>query len=317
MRMQRAFARFNFAVITLVMLFAFLTLKICYAQDEVMRIETDLVTIPATVLDREGRYITNLKKEDFRIFENGVEQETAFFESVDEPFTVFLLLDRSGSMTNHLVELANTASAFVSQLRHNDQIIAASFADDVDILVKVTKVSNLEKGIKIRKHFDDRYTRLYDAVEYTLEQMKNIRGRKAVIVFSDGAGSGIFASFKENIRDAEEGKALIYTVQFDTFSKIPPRYVSKKKFNEVIIEANTYMQQLAEVTGGRHFQVEDISNLEEKFAQVARELGCQYSLGYYPKTEGKRGERRQIKVKVRQPNLAVRARASYVIGSNK
>jgi VWFA-related protein len=77
------------------------------------------------------------------------------------------------------------------------------------------------------------------------------------------------------------------------------------------------MRNLAQKTGGRHYQVENISNLAETFAQVAKELGQQYSLGYYPKQSGKKGERRQIKVKVKIPNMAVRARDSYIVGTSK
>jgi hypothetical protein len=77
--------------------------------------------------------VTNLHKEDFQIFENGVEQETAFFESVDKPFTVFLLFDRSGSMSNKMGELARAGNVFVSQLRPDDQITVATFADNIDV----------------------------------------------------------------------------------------------------------------------------------------------------------------------------------------
>lgn len=308
----------KFRVVTLFLLVIFVgSSKNTYSQEEIININADLITVPVSVLDRNGRYLINLKKENFQVFENGVEQEIDFFESVSEPFTVFLLLDRSGSMSNRLEELADAASVFVNQLRLNDQVIAASFADDVDVLIKTVKLSDLKKGVKIRKYTDDRYTRLYDAVDYALEKMKKIQGRKALVVFSDGIGSGILSSFKENIRDAEEGKTLIYTVQFNTSPEIPPHYVNKKKFFEDIHKARTYMQQLAEVTGGRRYQIENLFSLEETFKTVAQELGQQYSLGYYPKETGRKGERRQIKVKVNVPDAAVRARSSYVVGDSK
>lgn len=331
MTMQGSLKKFNATIFILVLLFTITALqKVSFAQDrdkstknkqnnqdETIRVDTNLVTIPATVFDREGRYVANLKKEDFQIFENGVEQEVSLFETVEEPFTVLILLDRSGSMTEYLLQLANASSAFVRQLRPDDQVIAVSFADDVDVLVKATKVIDLGKGIKIRDHADDHQTRLYDAVDYSLKKMKKISGRKSIIVFSDGMGDGIFASFKSNLRDAEEGEALIYTIQFNTSPKSPPSYVSKKSFYEGINEANIYMKNLAQIAGGRSYKIEDISNLEETFAQIAKELGQQYSIGYYPKQAGKNGERKQIKVKVNIPNAAVRARDSYVVGNSK
>lgn len=287
-----------------------------FAQDEVIKVDTNLITVPVTVTDRDGRYITNLKKDDFQIFDTGVEENVDFFRSVNEPITVLLLLDISGSMSYHLADLTTAATAFVNQLRPNDQVMATTFADDVYTVFNFTEVKHLEKGFKLKQRRDST-TRLYDAVDYSLHKMKKIRGRKAIVVFSDGAGEALFASAKSNIKDAEEGEAIIYTVQFDTFSNTVSSNVSKKKLEAFIKVANTYMQTLAQITGGRRYQVEDISDLEKTFAQVANELSQQYSLGYYPKETGVKGERRQIKVRVNIPNAAVRARDIYVVGEQK
>lgn len=287
-----------------------------YAQEDAIRVDTDLVTIPTSVLDRNGRYLTSLEQGSFQIFENGIEQDVVFFESVNKPFTVFLLLDRSNSMTELMAALGEAANAFVSQLRPDDQVIAASFANDVEVLTKVSKASSLGKGIRIRKHSGDTHTMLYDAVDYSLKKLKKIQGRKAVIIFSDGVGSGIFASFKKNLRDAEEAEAVIYTVQFNPFTE-GPKYNSKEKYFGIIDSANTYMRTLPAISGGRSFRIEEISSLERTFAEIAKELGQQYRLGYYPKETGKKGERRQIKVKVDVPGAVVRARSSYIVGANK
>lgn len=287
-----------------------------YAQDEIIRINTDLVRVPATVLDRNGRYITNLKKEDFQIFEEGIEQEVALFESAEESFTVLLLLDRSGSMSgSYRVELTNAANVFVKQLRPDDQVMAATFANRVDLLFEATKVKDLQKGIKIKNLPGDNNTMIYDAVEVAFKKMKKIKGRKAIVLFSDGVGDEFFASAKENLREAEEQEAMIYTVQFDTFKSFSEQYGNKKWFRKGVETANNYMRDLAAKTGGRHFQIENIANLEQTFGEIANELGRQYNLGYYAK-QLERGQKqlvRQIKVKVQQPNLVVRARNSYIV----
>lgn len=300
----------------------FLTLlafsKTSYAQEDAIRVDTNLVMIPATVLDRNGRYITNLKKDDFQIFEDGVEQEVALFEPVDQSFTVFILLDRSGSMSNHLGKLADAASIFVKQLRPDNQVLAATFANNVNILFQATKVKDLSKGIKVKQHPADNNTMIYDAVELALKKMKKIRGRKAIVLFSDGGGTGYFASAKSNLRDAEEQEALIYTVQFNTFTSPHPKS-NVKAFYEAVNTANNYMRELAQVTGGRSYRIEDITDLRQTFGYIADELGRQYSLGYYPKQleKGEKKQVRQIKVRVRQRNLVVRARESYVIEPKK
>ncbi len=315
---QKAFRECGFIIKVLVLLLVFTGFSNSnYAQDDIIRVDTNLVMIPVSVVDREGRYVANLKKEDFQIFEDGVEQEVAILESVEKTVTVFLLLDRSGSMSNFMSELTRAANTFVLQLRPNDQIIAATFADYVDVLFKPTKVKDLQYGVKIRQHKGDSYTRTYDAVGYTLERMKKIKGRRAIILFSDGAGEGTFDTFKSNMRDAEESDTLIYTVQFDTFPRVISSKTNKKAYIKSIEVANSYMRNLAQVTGGRAYQIEKIDDLEQTFKLVADELGQQYSIGYYPKQSGEQGERKQIKVKVNLPNAAVRARDSYIVGNSK
>jgi Ca-activated chloride channel homolog len=286
-----------------------------YSQEDFIRVDTNLVTVPVSVLDRDGRYVTNLKKEDFQIFEDGAEQEIALFEPVEEPFTIFFLLDVSGSMTNEMVSLTNAANIFVRKLRPDDKLIAATFAENVNILFQATKIKELKKDIKLTQHFGSHYTLLYDAVDITLKKINKIKGRKAIVLFSDGAGAGTFASAKSNLRDAKESDALIYTIQFQTFSDEPLNYLDRKSYLTRIKEINDYMRDLANVSGGRNYQIKNISDLAETFGIIADELGQQYSLGYYPKQveKEKKENIRQIKVKVNQPNLAVRARSSYVI----
>ena len=288
-----------------------------YAQD-VLRVDTNLVTIPVTVLDREGRYVTNLGKEDFQIFEDGVEQEVAYFEPTFQPFTAMLLLDTSGSMNPYLANLARAANAFLSQLREDDQLIVATFSDSkrIQVLLKPTKKRNFQLKILLKQRIGDGYTATFDAVEGGIKYMKNIQGRRAIILFSDGEQNGISASAKSNLRDAEEQEALIYTIRFGAYPTHQPGYkgdISKKEQLKIIQKVNGYMQGLAHKTGARSYQVDDIGDLEETFSTIAKELGQQFSLGYYPKKQLEPGQRRQIKVKVRQPNLVVRARDSYIV----
>ena len=156
---------------------------------------------------------------------------------------------------------------------------------------------------------------IYDAVDDALKRMKKISGRKAIVLFSDGEGSGIFTTAKRNFRDAEEQDVLIYTVQFTTLPAEPPRIVNRKGYLKETERANNYMRDLAQKTGGHYYRVENLSNLDKAFGVVAEELRRQYSLGYYPKKRLEAGQRRQIKVKVRLPNLAARARDSYLVGT--
>ena len=115
-------------IISILLLFTLLVFaRTNYGQDEVVRVDTSLVTIPATVLDRDGRYLTKLKKEDFQIFEDNVEQKVEFFEPTDAPVTILFLIDVSSSMSPHKENLTAALNDIFKRLRPNDQIMAESF----------------------------------------------------------------------------------------------------------------------------------------------------------------------------------------------
>ncbi|MFZ1701560.1 MAG: VWA domain-containing protein [Pyrinomonadaceae bacterium] len=281
------------------------------AQEETIRVKTNLVTIPVTVLHRDGRFVTELEKGNFQIFENSIEQEAVLFETTEVPISVMILIDVSSSMTPQAIgELVNASNTLVQKLRPDDQLIAATYSYHVYPVVDAMKVKDLKSGIKFKLQPFDAQTLIYDAVDYSLKKMRKIRGRKAIILFGDGTDSGMSASIKSTLRDAEEQEALIYTVQSRLLPNAP--YTDPKRFAKSIEVATDYMKALAQKTGGRHFMIDDVTNLQDKFGQIADELRTQYTLGYYPTEDGKDGERRRITVKVNIPNVAVRSRNEVV-----
>jgi len=306
---------------------------------DVIKVNTTLVTIPVSVMDRDGRYVPNLQKEEFRIWEDGVEQEVAFFQSVDKPFSVVLMLDTSPSTQFRLEDIQDAAITFVNQLRPDDKVMVVSFNDDINILSDfTTDRSKLQKAINRSKTDDG--TRLYDAIDMVInEKLSRISGRKAIVLFTDGVDTtSRRADYQGNIMDAQELDALIYPVQYDTSRDMNggnfpvgqvdvwgtilggifgggrrgggryPRGTGRGDY-EV---ANQYLMELANSTGGREYRADSLQNMSYAFANVAEELRRQYSIGYYPKRPAQAGERRQIRVRARQPNLAVRARDSYI-----
>jgi Ca-activated chloride channel family protein len=156
-----------------------------------------------------------------------------------------------------------------------------------------------------------RYTFIYDAIHRAIKQMKKIPGRKSIVLFSDGLSDERDATAKSTMREAEEQEALIYSVQFGA-SVMRAIFAGSKGFNERLQKADDYMAGIAQKTGGRHYRVNDIADLEKTFGEVADELRRQYSLGYYPKIPLTKGQRRQIRVSVRRPGVVVRARDSYM-----
>jgi len=312
---------------------------------DIIRVNTTLVTIPVSVMDRDGRYVPNLQKEEFRIWEDGVEQEVAFFQSVDKPFSVVLMLDTSPSTQFRLEDIQDSAISFVNQLRSDDKVMVVSFNDDIKVLTDFTTDRNKLQRAILRSKTDDG-TRLYDAVDMVINQrLSRVQGRKAIVLFTDGVDTtSRLAGYDTNLTDAQELDALIYTVQYNTEQDMAGiavgrpidiwdqilggilggggggrrgggggRYPSRRGGGRGDYElGNRYLRELADSTGGREYAADSLQNMSSAFANVAEELRRQYSIGYYPKRPPEPGQRRQIRVRARQPNLAVRARDSYI-----
>ncbi len=329
-------------------------------EDEVVRVNASLVTVPVSVLDRDGRFIGGLRQEDFRVLEDGVEQRIAYFAPVEQPFTVALVIDTSGSTRFKLEDIQDAAIAFLDQLRPADRVIVVSFDEQVRVLSEATNDRNQLRAA-IRRTHTGGGTRLYDAVDLVInDQLRRIQGRKAVVLFTDGVDSSSGqASFESTLEEAAELDAMIYPIQYDTLdgnvnnggggggwpgrNRYPRRRGGRNPgwgdiLGGIILGGGNvrigggnggggggagttredyqrgaeYLRRLAEATGGRHHDARDLNYIEQAFTNIAEELRRQYSLGYYPARQAQADERRQIRVRVRRPNLVVRARDSYV-----
>ncbi|HJT65170.1 MAG TPA: VWA domain-containing protein [Pyrinomonadaceae bacterium] len=309
-------------------------------EGDVIRTDTSLVMVPVSVLDRSGRYVPLLRREHFRISENGVEQKIAYFATTDSPFTVVLLIDTSGSTHFRLDDIQDAAINFVSKLKDNDSVMVMSFDDRIQVECKpTTDRDEIRRAIKHTRTGGG--TRLYDAVEDILKKKLNvIPGRKAVVLFTDGVDTTSHrATYETTIRLAEESDAPIYAVDYDTSGTgsiyggggIPvpggrggiifgsPFPLPGGTVGGVgdYKRAVRYLHALTETTGGRFYSGDSLFGIGQAFTWIAEELGRQYSLGYYPNTPGKEGERRQIKVKVTEPDLVVKSRDSYIYSEPK
>ena len=317
-------------------------------EDDVVRVNAALVTVPVSVLDRDGRFISGLRKEDFRIFEDGGEQQVAYFATTEEPFTVALVLDTSGSTRFKLEDIQDAAIAFLDQLRPEDKVVVISFDESVRVLSEATN-DRYRLREAIRRTRAGGGTRLYDAVDLAIQQqLSRARGRKAIVLFTDGVDTtSKNASFESTLAEAEELDALIYPIQYDTYEDAGvagggggpwpgSRGGVLGDLGRIIIgggnvriggggrgggagtsrgdyrRGSDYLHRLADATGGRHHDANEIRYVSDAFTNIAEELRRQYSLGYYPARQSQASERRQIRVRVKRPNLVVRARDSYI-----
>ncbi len=186
-------------------------------NDEVIRIETNLVTMPVSVLDRDGRFISGLQQRDFKIFEDGVEQKVDHFQSVEQPFTVVLLIDVSPSTQFKMNQIQDAAIAFVNQLRPADRVMVIAFDERMRVLSEPTN-NRMQLRNAIRMVEFGNGTSLYDAVENTIErELRRVEGRKAVVLFTDGVDTtSRRGAYTTSLRTAEESDALFYPIRYDT-----------------------------------------------------------------------------------------------------
>jgi Ca-activated chloride channel family protein len=279
-----------------------------------------LVTVPAVVMDRNGRYVANLKRDDFRIYEDGVEQQISFFNSIEKPFTVALMLDVSGSTQYQLAQIREAANTFVGRLRSNDRLMVITFDGQIHLLVEPTSVATIRQT-KIHIPAVTDGTALYDAVDFATKKVAAIPGRKAIVLMTDGVDqSSKSATLQSTIDAMTEQDALVYTVQYNTLPQLPQRLSAiknekaRRKIQERLLRgyaaSEPYLRALADKTGGRFYKADDLRDVAPAFEAITAELGVQYTLGYFPKENSASGER-AIKVRVRYPNLVVRARDSY------
>lgn len=324
-------------------------------SNDIVRVNTTLVTIPVSVMERDGRYVPNLRKEDFRLWEDGVEQQIAFFATVDKPFSLVLMLDTSSSTRFKLNEIQDAAITFVNQLQPDDRVMVVTFDDKIRVLADFTSDRRRLRDAILQTRTGNG-TKLYDAVDMVINQkLGREQGKKAIVLFTDGVDTtSKHGSYESTIRDSEELDALIYPVQYDTYSGGGGGGMggggswpgSKPSSGKVWIDilggilgggknsggtigtggggggagstrgeydrGNRYLHELANRTAGRLYAADSTYNLGAAFANVAEELRRQYSLGYYPKAQAQAGQRRSIKVRTNQPNLAVRSRESYI-----
>src|SRR5437773_3746014 len=191
-------------------------------EGDIVRVDTTLVSIPVSVMDRDGKYIPDLRQQDFRVWENGVEQRVAYFASTEKPFTVVLMIDTSGSTRFRLGEIQDAAITFVDQLRPDDRVMIVSFSDKIRLLTPQPTTDRRALSYAIRQVEPGSGTRLYDAVDQVINQQLNrIEGRTAVVLFTDGVDTtSKHATYQSTLGDAEELDALIYPVEYDTYSDL-------------------------------------------------------------------------------------------------
>jgi len=309
-----------------------------------LEIDVDLVNINAVVTNTSGNYVLDLKKENFKIFEDKVEQKITHFSPVDAPFSVGLLLDTSFSAVDKLPRIQDEAINFIKLIDPDDEVMVISFDDEVHLETDFTGNKNaVERAIKMTR--TGQSTQLYEAVYLALQdKLRKRRNRKAMVLFTDGVDtSSPTSSARETIEVAKEADVVIYPIFFDTrddlerHSRSPfptgrtgtgpqlplpgrvpidprspgQRGTDEQQLNMEYERGRSYLHDLADVTGGTVYVADRLENLGYAFSKIAAELRSQYSLGYFSTNQKKDGKYRKVTVTVDLPGCVVKAKKGY------
>lgn len=294
-------------------------------SDEIIKIETALVSVPVIVSDRNGRYIPNLQIQDFSVYQDGQKQEIAFFADEKEPLNVAVLIDTSLSTARVIDKIKRAAIDFIYLLEPQDSASIITFDSNVNTVQQLTSnriaLERAVRGVYIGYRPG---TVMRDAVLKAAEtSLKNVKGRKAIILLTDGQDFGSYETPNGLLNTLEESDTLVYSIFYKT--EMPqrrqrrrgrrgrnPRGDSRrarqqKRMNK---EAEKYLKTMSKLTAGRFFKGK-VSKLRNHFISITNELRNQYRLGYYPEGKSASGTVHKIRVKVTKKKSAVRARSTY------
>jgi Ca-activated chloride channel homolog len=298
---------------------------------DVIRVNTNLVTIPVRILTADGKPVGRVRQSEFKIYENGVEQEVAYFSDAEQPFTVALVLDMSYSSVFKLDDIQWAARIFTLKLRPDDKVSVVSFDEKPHVLCEPTNDRRILQlainGSRIASG-----TSVYDTLDDVFDKLSSTGGRKAIVLLSDGVDTTSALSTAAEVANRFAGEdVIVYPIQYNTFTDVQK---SRDKDAEVRFDeddrpyvvksapkkgersqdyetAHAFLRSISEQTGGRVYEVSSTTNLNDAFSQIAEELRRIYSVGYYPAEDRKSGAVYDIKVRVYRPNLKITARNHY------
>jgi Ca-activated chloride channel family protein len=258
------------------------------------RAHADLVLIPVTVTDKVNRFVLGLQKEDFQLFEDGVEQNVALFSGEDAPLSVGVLFDKSGSMADKLPTSLDAAKQLLNALNKEDEAFLVEFADVAKVSIGLT--SNTDEIHSALKNLQaGGLTAMLDAINTGLLEMKKAKNsRKAIVIVSDGGDNRSHytgAQIESLVREAD--------VQIYAMGVFEPVFSLALTPEE--ISGPRLLSEIAAQTGGRAFAAAVPGDMPSVATRIAIELRNQYVLGYYPRNKTRDGKYRTVEVKVSQP----------------
>src|SRR5437762_126489 len=272
------------------------------------RADTRLVVLHATVVDKSGKYVTNLPQKSFRVFENGVEQPIKKFLREDVPVSMGLIVDNSGSMRTKRLRVEASALALVKASNPEDEVFVVNFNDEAFLDQPFTAdIKELERGLS---KIDSRGgTAMRDAIRMSIDYLKENakKDKKVLVVVTDGDDNNSSGTLENLVKAAQQSKVLIYTVGL----------LAEEEKREAK-RATRALNAIAEATGGKSYYPKELKDVDGVSRQVAHDIRSQYIIEYNPRNPSLDGSFRQIKVVANGPNHpVVRTRSGYYASPEK
>jgi len=256
-----------------------------------IRVDTTLVLVPVAVTDPMSRFVTGLDKENFKAFEDKVEQEISQFSAEDAPLSVGIVFDTSGSMGNKLLKSRQAVTQFMKTANPEDEFFLITFDDRPQLVMGFTaEIEEIQNRLTFVQ--SKGRTALLDGVYMAMNQMKKARNpRKAILIISDGGDNSSRYTESEVKNAVREADVQIYAIG------IYEQAASRSRTPEEL-SGPSLLAEISEQTGGRHFAVDNLSELPDVAAKIGIELRNQYVLGYSPKNTARDGKYRRIQVRL-------------------
>ncbi len=278
------------------------TLTVVAGQDTpTFKATTQIVSVPATVLDAQGRLVPNLEQDEFTILDNGKPQQITFFQNETQPFSVVVMLDYSASMTSSLDLLRAAAEQFLLRMLPQDKGQVGAFSDRIEFSGEFTN----DRDDLISALRDLQYgnpTRLWDAVDQSIDMLKPVDGRKVVLVFTDGDDTYSKTGFGSVLDHAKQNEVMVYAIGLQSNFFNGQRMVRS--------QPDRSLKKIAEETGGGYFELKKTDELAPTFTRVAQELHSLYTIGFSPAALD--GKEHKLDLKMKQSGMVARARKTYI-----
>ncbi len=281
----------------------------------VFRSSVDLVPLSVTVTDARGRYITDLGKDDFAVFEDGVRQGLTVFATEGVPLDLAILLDISGSMAREMALVQDAAIRLIRTLREGDRGSVVVFNEVVRVPADfTTDIGELQAAIRATAAYGN--TSLYEAIYITLRTFERARPdssgirRPAMVVLSDGLNTAGLVSFDDVLELAKRTGVSIYTISLNLDGNRDTRV--RQSVSQSLVKADYALRALARDSGGRSFFPAKGEELGDVYATIGEELAYQYLLGYTPTNQRRDGAFRRVSVRVAtRSDVRLRTRSGY------